>query len=290
MFVADARLSVSILVLVLIVWALAARLSPLLAGGVLVFGCLAVLVSTVAHEGARKGPPMNGSLKDHALSKVPEVTLAFWIIKIAATTLGETGGDSVTMTLLHADKNAHNGGYLIGTALFFAILVALVIWQIARQAVPSLSLLGDDRRLDDLRHDDGRFCRSLARHRLHRRLVAAARPASWPASACGTGRKGTISVNTVATPRVEAFYWAAITFSQTLGTALGDWMADTGGLGYEGGALVFLAAARRPRRALLLEQRVPGAAVLGRVHPDPAARRDGRGFPRQAPSVMAALR
>jgi hypothetical protein len=66
-----------------------------------------------------------------ALSKVPEVTLAFWIIKIAATTLGETGGDSVTMTLLHADKHADNGGYLIGTALFFSILVALVVWQIA---------------------------------------------------------------------------------------------------------------------------------------------------------------
>src|SRR5579872_1678827 len=66
-----------------------------------------------------------------ALSKVPEVTLAFWIIKIAATTLGETGGDSVTMTLLHADKNAYNGGYLIGTALFAVILVTFIIWQIA---------------------------------------------------------------------------------------------------------------------------------------------------------------
>jgi len=66
-----------------------------------------------------------------AVSKVPEVTLAFWIVKIAATTLGETGGDSVTMTLLHADKNAHNGGYLIGTAVLFAILAGLVVWQIA---------------------------------------------------------------------------------------------------------------------------------------------------------------
>jgi amino acid permease len=69
--------------------------------------------------------------KTEVVSKVPEVTLAFWIIKIAATTLGETGGDSVTMTLLHADKNAHNGGYLIGTAVFFAILIGFVIWQIA---------------------------------------------------------------------------------------------------------------------------------------------------------------
>src|SRR5580704_9328310 len=65
------------------------------------------------------------------LSKVPEVTLGFWIIKILATTLGETGGDAVTMTLLHADKNAQNGGYLIGTVLFFSILMALIIWQIS---------------------------------------------------------------------------------------------------------------------------------------------------------------
>ena len=64
------------------------------------------------------------------LSKVPEVTLIFWIIKIAATTLGETGGDTVTMTWLHADKNAHNGGYLVGTAIFLSLLVVFVIWQI----------------------------------------------------------------------------------------------------------------------------------------------------------------
>ena len=70
-------------------------------------------------------------IRSQALSKVPAVTLGFWIIKILATTLGETGGDTVTMTLLHADKDASNGGYLIGTALFFSILVALVVWQIA---------------------------------------------------------------------------------------------------------------------------------------------------------------
>ena len=64
------------------------------------------------------------------LSKVPEVTLIFWIIKIAATTLGETGGDTVTMTWLHADKNAHNGGYLVGAAVFLSLLVAFVVWQI----------------------------------------------------------------------------------------------------------------------------------------------------------------
>ena len=181
---------------------------------------------------------------DHkdALTKVPEVTLTFWIIKIAATTLGETGGDSVTMTLLHADANAHNGGYLIGTALFFSILVALVIWQIAAKRFHPFLYWAHDCRLDNLRHDDGRFRRPLA--------WASATPAARRCccSVCsrfwlsGTGREGSISVETVATPRVEAFYWAAITFSQTLGTALGDWMADSTGLGYEGGALVFGAA------------------------------------------------
>ena len=69
-----------------------------------------------------------------ALSKVPEVTLGFWIIKILATTLGETGGDAVTMSLLHADKDAHNGGYLIGAGVFMALFVAAVIVQIATKS------------------------------------------------------------------------------------------------------------------------------------------------------------
>ena len=82
-------------------------------------------------------------------SKVPEVTLVFWIIKIAATTLGETGGDTVTMTL--------NWGYLAGTALFLGLLIALVVAQIRREEIPSLSLLGHDRRFHHVRHHDGRF-------------------------------------------------------------------------------------------------------------------------------------
>jgi uncharacterized membrane-anchored protein len=69
--------------------------------------------------------------RDEVLSKVPEVTLGFWIIKILATTLGETGGDLVTMTWLHADQNAHNGGYLIGTGIFLALFVAAVVLQIS---------------------------------------------------------------------------------------------------------------------------------------------------------------
>jgi uncharacterized membrane-anchored protein len=183
---------------------------------------------------------MDDALKREALSKVPEVTLAFWIIKIAATTLGETGGDSVTMTLLHADANAQNGGYLIGTALFFSMLVALVIWQIAAKrfhpflywaTIAASTTFGTtmadfaDRSLG-IGYTGGStllFCC----------LIIVLGVWYWS--------EGTISVDTVSTPKVEAFYWAAITFSQTLGTALGDWMADTGGLSYEGGALVFTA-------------------------------------------------
>src|SRR6185312_3372358 len=175
---------------------------------------------------------MHQSIQEHALSKVPEITLVFWIIKIAATTLGETGGDSVTMTL--------NWGYLTGTLLFFGVLVLLVAAQIlARKFHPFLywativasttfgTTMADfaDRSLG-IGYTGGAsllFCCLM--------LVLAL----WYRS------EGTISVNTVSTPRVEAFYWAAITFSQTLGTALGDWIADTGGLGYEGGALVFAA-------------------------------------------------
>jgi len=178
--------------------------------------------------------------RDHILSKVPEVTLTFWVIKIAATTLGETGGDSVTMTLLHADRNAHNGGYLIGTALFFSILVALVIWQIAAK----------------------RFYPFLYWATIAASTTAGTTMADFADRSLGIGytggsslllacvlavlglwywSQGSIAVETVNSPKVEAFYWGAITFSQTLGTALGDWMADTG-LGYESGALVFAAA------------------------------------------------
>jgi len=163
-------------------------------------------------------------------SKVPEVTLVFWIIKIAATTLGETGGDSVTMTL--------NWGYLAGTALFLGLLIALVIAQIqAKKFHPFLywativasttfgTTMADfaDRSLG-IGYAGGS---SLLFICLIVVLVL------WNRS------QGTISVNTVNTAKAEIFYWAAITFSQTLGTALGDWMADTGGLGYMGGALVF---------------------------------------------------
>ena len=168
-----------------------------------------------------------------SFNKVPEVTLAFWIIKIAATTLGETGGDTVTVTL--------DWGYLAGTALFFAALVLLVSLQIvAKNFHPFLywatiiasttfgTTMADfaDRSLG-VGYTGGSsillFC-----------LLAILGLWYWSL--------GSISVDTVNTPKVEVFYWAAITFSQTLGTALGDWTADSTGLGYEGGALVFGAA------------------------------------------------
>jgi uncharacterized membrane-anchored protein len=166
------------------------------------------------------------------MSKIPAATLGFWIIKIAATTLGETGGDSVTMTL--------NWGYLAGTLLFLGLLIALVVAQIlAKTFRPWLywativasttfgTTMADfaDRSLG-IGYTGGATLLFVC-------LVAVL--ALWYRS------EGTIAVDTVTTPRVEAFYWAAITFSQTLGTALGDWIADTGGLGYEGGAFIFAA-------------------------------------------------
>jgi uncharacterized membrane-anchored protein len=169
---------------------------------------------------------------EHAASKVPEVTLIFWIMKIAATTLGETGGDAVTMTL--------NLGYLVGTAIFFSLLVILVVLQIAAKkfhpvlywaTIVASTTAGTT--LADFAD------RSLGIGYTGGSLVLLACLmivlATWYWSL------GSISVATVATPKVEAFYWTAITFSQTLGTALGDWIADTG-LGYVGGALLFAAA------------------------------------------------
>jgi uncharacterized membrane-anchored protein len=174
--------------------------------------------------------PMHQPNRHAALSKVPEVTLTFWLIKIAATTLGETGGDSVTMTL--------NWGYLAGTALFLGLLIALVIAQIMAKKFHPFLYWGTIVASTTFGTTMADFAdRSLGigytggASLLFACLMAVL--ALWYAS------EGTISVNTVSTPKVEAFYWMAITFSQTLGTALGDWIADIGGLGYEGGALVF---------------------------------------------------
>ena len=171
--------------------------------------------------------------KSATLSKVPAVTLGFWIIKILATTLGETGGDTVTMTM--------NLGYLTGTAIFLALLVVLVVAQImAKKFHPFLywativasttfgTTMADfaDRSLGVGYTGGSTLLLAL--------LLVTLGLWYWSS--------GLISVETVSTPKAETFYWAAITFSQTLGTALGDWMADSTGLGYEGGAMVFGAA------------------------------------------------
>ena len=185
---------------------------------------------------------MKQSAIDSTLSKVPAVTLGFWIIKILATTLGETGGDSITMSWLGETTSEATGyGYLIGTALVLVPFVLLVIAQIAAKkfhpflywlTIVASTMLGTtladfaDRSLG-IGYTGGSAL--LLACVLLSLLV-------WYLA------EGTVSVTTVNTPRVELFYWVTITFSQTLGTALGDWIADTSGLGYLGGAAVFVAA------------------------------------------------
>jgi uncharacterized membrane-anchored protein len=183
-------------------------------------------------------PMTNREMVQDALTKVPAVTLGFWIIKILATTLGETGGDSVTMSWLgETTANPVPNGYLIGTAIFGLILVGLVWAQIrARNFNPWLywativasttagtTLADFATRSLGIGYPGGSI---LLLSMVLLSLYA------WYRSL------GTIDVNTVATARAETFYWITITFSQTLGTALGDWVADAG-LGYSGGAVVF---------------------------------------------------
>ncbi len=164
------------------------------------------------------------------LSKVPEVTLIFWLIKIAATTLGETGGDAVSMSM--------NLGYLLGTAIFAALFALAVSAQIAAARFRPLlywttiiatttvgTTLADfaDRSLGIGYAGGSSMLLALLLVSLfvwHRTL-------------------GSVAVNTVSSPPAEAFYWLTIMFSQTLGTALGDWTTDTAGLGYTGSALIF---------------------------------------------------
>lgn len=165
-----------------------------------------------------------------ALSKVPEVTLGFWVLKILATTLGETGGDAVSMSM--------NLGYLVGTAIFALLFLAMVTVQIRAErfhpyvywaTIVATTTVGTtladfaDRSLGIGYPGGSTLLLALLLASLfawHRTL-------------------GTIAVESVATPKAEAFYWVTIMFSQTLGTALGDWTADTAGLGYTGAAMVF---------------------------------------------------
>ena len=172
-------------------------------------------------------------IAERTRSKVPEVTLVFWIIKVLATTLGETAGDAVTMTL--------GWGYLAGTALFAALFAAGVAAQIAaRRFHPALywtvivATTTAGTTLADF------FDRSLGIGYVGGSLALFA--LLMLALGLWYRTLGTVSVATVTSPRAEVFYWATIMFSQTLGTALGDFLATTGGLGYSGGALVFGAA------------------------------------------------
>jgi uncharacterized membrane-anchored protein len=163
-------------------------------------------------------------------SKVPAVTLGFWIVKILATTLGETGGDTVSMTM--------DLGYLVGTAIFLSLLVLLVALQIAaRRFHPLLywatiiaSTTAGTTMADYATRSMGIGYTGGSALLL---VLVLASLAAWHWTL------GSISVETVRTPSAETFYWLTITVSQTLGTALGDWAADTGGLGYGGAALLF---------------------------------------------------
>jgi uncharacterized membrane-anchored protein len=171
-----------------------------------------------------------GSEKQEILSKAPEVTLIFWIIKVLATTLGETGGDAVSMSM--------NLGYLVSTGIFAVVFIVAVIAQVsAMQFYPVLywitiiatttvgTTLADfaDRSLG-IGYAGGTtilFALLMASLLIWYRAL------------------GSVAVDTVNSPKSEMFYWVTIMFSQTLGTALGDWTADTAGLGYRGGAIVF---------------------------------------------------
>ncbi len=172
---------------------------------------------------------MNNTTKQ-TLSKVPELTLIFWVIKILATTLGETAGDALSMSM--------NLGYLLSTTIFATIFLVAVIAQIkAKQFHPIIywvtivatttvgTTLADyaDRSLG-IGYTGGS---ALLLGLLLASLLV------WYKT------MGSISVSTVSEPKVEMFYWITIMFSQTLGTALGDWTADTAGLGYLGAALIF---------------------------------------------------
>lgn len=168
-----------------------------------------------------------------ASSKVPEVTLLFWIIKIAATTLGETGGDAVSMSM--------QLGYLVGTAIFGVIFAIAVFAQIKADRFHPLLY----------------WATIIATTTVGTTLADFATRSIGIGYAGGSAlllglllasmlvwyrNLGTLAVASISSPRAEAYYWLTIMFSQTLGTALGDWTADTAGLGYGGAALIFGAA------------------------------------------------
>ena len=212
------------------------------------------------------------SAAEQSESKVPAVTLGFWIIKIAATTLGETGGDTVTMTMV---------GYLTGTAIFLAMLAVLVRDQVAAKkfhpflywaTIVASTTAGTT--LADFADRSLGIGYAGGSSMLLAGVLASLGVWYWVL--------GTISVDTVSTPKTEAFYWTTITLSQTLGTALGDWTADNSGLGYIGGATLFVVALAMVAGAYYTTSDLARAFILGRIHPDASAWRHRRRFPRQA--------
>ena len=164
------------------------------------------------------------------VSKVPEVTLGFWILKILATTLGETGGDAVTMSM--------GLGYLAGTAIFAVIFAVAVAYQIRSErfhpavywtTIVATTTVGTT--LADFADRSLGIGYAGGTSILLALLVASL--VVWYHS------MGSVSIESIVSPKAEVFYWTTIMFSQTLGTALGDWTADDAGLGYAGSALVF---------------------------------------------------
>lgn len=164
------------------------------------------------------------------LNKVPEITLIFWGIKIIATTLGETGGDAVSMSM--------NLGYAMASAIFIGIFVVAVAAQITAKSfrpflywavIVATTTTGTT--IADFADRSLGIGYAGGSSILFVLLMASLGIWYWAA--------GSVSVEKINSPKIEMFYWGTILFSQTLGTALGDWMADTNGLGYEGGALVF---------------------------------------------------
>jgi uncharacterized membrane-anchored protein len=164
------------------------------------------------------------------LSKVPAITLLFWMVKIVATTLGETGGDALSMSM--------HLGYLVSTGIFAAIFLLAVVMQIGAKryhpwlywtTIIATTTVGTT--LADFA--DRSLGIGYAGGTLLLATLLLASLALWYRTL------GSVSVSSVSSPQSEMFYWVTIMFSQTLGTALGDWTADSAGLGYSGGAVVF---------------------------------------------------
>jgi uncharacterized membrane-anchored protein len=163
-------------------------------------------------------------------SKVPEVTFIFWVIKVLATTLGETGGDMLSMSM--------NLGYLVSTAIFAVIFAAAVIVQVTAKkfhpviywtTIIATTTVGTT--LADFA--DRSLGIGYAGGTVILTVLLATALLIWKRTL------GSVAVDTVSSPKSEIFYWITIMCSQTLGTALGDWTADTAGIGYGGGIFVF---------------------------------------------------